>query len=837
MKTPAPLPPHQLYQPCSIDQFTFSSTQELNDFDEIIGQDRAVAAIRFGVGIRHEGFNLFALGANGTGKRTAVMQYLRQRAKDAPPPFDWCYVHNFKEPHKPRAIDLPAGQGRVLQEDMKRLVTDLATVLPAALASDDYNTKKKSIIDQLKAKENQALDQLKKESEARGIGFLRTANGIAFTPLKDGDVMGPEEFLQLPEAEREKIEAIVADLQDQLQETMQLVPQWHREAQKALRTLHDEAAELAIAPLFAELTQKYTDEPDVLAYLAEVKVDIVASVDDFLDDDQSSVASIMGMSAMRPQKRDNPASRYEVNVIVDHSETEGAPLIYEDQPTYNNLVGRTEHVAQMGAYFTDFTLIKPGVLHRANGGYLVLDVRKLLLQPYAWEGLKRALRAREIRIESLGQIYTAFSTVSLEPEPIPLDIKVVLLGERLLYYLLYQHDPDFRELFKVAADFEDEMARSEKNNMAYAQLISALARKEALLHFDRDAVARVIEYSARIAGDAEKLSTHMQTISDVLREASFWATEAGHELVTRVDVQQALDAQFYRNGRLRERIQEQILRERVLIDTDGAVVGQINGLSVYLLGHTAFGKPSRITARVRLGKGEIIDIERQVEMGGPIHSKGVLILAGFLGARYAAERPFAMNGTIVFEQSYGGVDGDSASSAELYALLSALAELPVRQSLAVTGSINQHGQVQAIGGVNEKIEGFFDVCRARGLTGDQGVLIPQANVNNLMLRQEVIDAAEAGQFHVYPISHVDEGIALLTGMTAGTADDDGRYPADSVNGRIIARLERLAEKQKKFSQPSANGERLAAQPAKSDELKRAHPQPAVDGAAVQGRTR
>lgn len=806
MTIPTALRPDQLIKRCDPHQFSFETTAELNDFEEIIGQKRAVEAIRFGVSISHEGFNLFALGANGTGKRTAVLQFLTHRAAQKPTPNDWCYVFNFEQPHKPRAIDLPAGQGFVFRDDMQRLVADLETVIPAAFSNDEYIAKKKAIVEQLKSKENEALENLKEEAERRGISFIRTPNGIAFAPLKDGEVMSPEAFMRLPEEKRAEVEQVVTDLQEKLQDIMSQVPQWHREMQKELKALHDEAAVIAITPLFDELAQKYAQEEDVLAYLKEVQKDIVENVDDFLESEESTIASIMGISAAKTKQREGPGTRYDVNVIVDHSQTKGAPLIYEDQPTYQNLVGRTEHVAQMGAYLTDFTLIKPGVLHQANGGYLVLDARKLLLQSYAWEGLKRALRAREIRIESLGQIFSWMSTVSLEPEPIPLDVKVVLLGERFLYYLLYHYDPDFSELFKVAADFEDDMVRNEENSLSYARLISSLARKESLRHFDREAVARVIEYSSRLAGDTSKLSTHMQTLSDVLREADFWAGDAEREVVTAVDVQRALDAQEYRAGRLRERIQEQILRETILIDTTGEVVGQINGLSVYQLGDSSFGKPSRITARVRLGKGEVIDIERQVEMGGPIHSKGVLILSGFLGARYAAERPFAMNATLVFEQSYGGVDGDSASSAELYALLSALADAPLKQSLAVTGSVNQHGQVQAIGGVNEKIEGFFDLCRERGLTGDQGVLIPQANVVHLMLHQDVVDAVADGRFHIYPITHVDQGITLLTGIEAGAPDEDGRYPEESINGRITARLQQLAETQQAFASPRSTRE-------------------------------
>ena len=469
----------------------------------------------------------------------------------------------------------------------------------------------------------------------------------------------------------------------------------------------------------------------------------------------------------------------------------GPPVVSEDNPTYANLVGRVEHIAQLGALITDFTLIKPGALHRANGGYLLLDVRKLLTQPFAWEGLKRALQTREIRIESLGQMYSLVSTVSLEPEPMPLDIKIVLFGDRLFYYLLQQYDPDFSELFKVAADFEDRIERSAETQQLYARLVATLCAREKLLPLDRLAVARVIEHSARLVGDAERLSTHMRGVTDLLQEADFWAREAGLATITANNVQQAIDAAIHRQDRLRSQLHEAILRETLLIDTDGAVVGQINGLSVLQLGDFAFAQPTRITATTRLGTGEMVNIEREVKLSGAIHSKGVLILSSFLAARYARNRPLALAASLVFEQSYGQVDGDSASLAELCALLSHLAHVPLLQSLAVTGSVNQLGQVQAIGAVNEKIEGFFDICLARGLTGEQGVLMPQVNVKNLMLRQDVVAEARAGQFHIHAISHVDEAMTLLTGM-----------PADNINGRVVQRVAELGSLGKAFSKPS-----------------------------------
>ncbi|MCB9006231.1 MAG: AAA family ATPase [Ardenticatenaceae bacterium] len=806
MNTPKALSTALLCNRCDETQFSFANTAELKSTDEIIGQPRAVEAIRFGIGIQHEGFNLFALGPNGVGKHTVVTQFLEQKANSEATPDDWCYVNNFEQPHKPVPLRLPTGLGSQLRDDMNRFLEDLLTVIPAALNSEEYNAQKKTIIKELRTRETEAVKQIEEEAKAKSISVINTPSGIAFAPLRDGEVMSPEAFMALSKAEQMEIETKMADLQTSLQNMMRRVPQWHREVQNRLKQLQSDTVTYAIGPLLSELRQAYKTLPEVLTFLEAVGKDIVANVSEFIDSKEESLTALVGIASSGKSQKAF-FTRYQINVIVDNSQTNGAPVIIEDQPTYQNLVGRVEHVSQMGTLLTDFTLIKPGALHRANGGYLILDARKLLTQPYAWDGLKRALRARQIHIESLGQLLSWISTVSLEPEPIPLDVKVILTGERLLYYLLCQYDPDFGELFKVAADFENEMARDEAHNLAYAHLIAGLTSKENLRHFDRAAVARVIEHSSRLAGDAEKLTAHMQSISDLLRESNYWADVAGHDLVTKADVQKALDAQVYRSSRIRERIQETILRETILIDTDGAVVGQVNGLSVMMLGNYAFGRPSRITARVRLGKGEVIDIERQVEMGGPIHSKGVLILSGFLGARYAAERPLSLAATLVFEQSYGGVDGDSASSAELYALLSALAGAPIKQSLAVTGSVNQRGQVQAIGGVNEKIEGFFDLCQMRGLTGEQGVLIPAANVKHLMLRADVVAAADAGEFFIYPVATIDEGLALLTGLPAGELDKTGNYPAETINGRIVNRLITLAEKAKAFAAaPAKNGQ-------------------------------
>ncbi|MCL4868646.1 MAG: Lon protease family protein [Anaerolineae bacterium] len=792
-----PLPPSSLYRACDPTQFAFNHTAELDELTDIIGQERALASVRFGVGIPQEGFNLFALGPNGTGKFTAISQFIKQKAAAAAVPSDYCYVFDFEQPHRPKALQLHPGQGTQLAELMQKLINDLFTVLPTAFESEDYNRRKIAIEEEYRDRQEQAIEAIRRHSREQGIALIATPNGLAFAPLQNNEVISPEQFMRLPEEEQRRIEAEVGRQQEALQKVVHQMPQWKRETQGKLDLLNQEVAEFAVKPLFEEIRQRFADMAALLSYLDALQKDVTEKAWAFLDGGGSPLGGSGGDHAAARQAL---LTRYKVNVLVDHSQTQGAPIVYEDNPSYQNLVGRVEYESHQGSLITDFTLVRSGALHRANGGYLLLDARKLLTQPYAWEGLKRALRAREINLESLGQALGLISTVSLEPEPIPLDVKVALMGEPLLYYLLCQYDPDFMELFKVTVDFDLAMPRTGENDQLYAQLIGTLAHKNGLRPFDRSAVARVIEQSARLADDAERLSLHMQSIADLLREADYWAGEAGKEMVDAAAIQQAIEAQQYRGGRLRERIQEAILRETLLIDTQGGRIGQINGLSVFLLGGQSFGKPSRITAQVRLGKGDVVDIERQVELGGPLHSKGVLILSSFLSSRYAQERPLALSASLVFEQSYGGIDGDSASSAELYALLSSLAELPLKQALAVTGSVNQHGEVQAIGGVNEKIEGFFDICQARGLTGDQGVLIPAANVKNLMLRQDVVAAAAQGQFHIYPITHIDEGISLLTGVPIGEPDEQGQYPPGSINQRIIIRLDRVAEKVKAFNQ-------------------------------------
>lgn len=772
--------------------FAFKTTAELVEPDTWLGQSRAVEAVRFGIGMKRAGFNIFALGPTGSGKHSLVRKFIEEQAATEPFPDDWCYIQNFAEPHKPVAVNLPSGRGLPFQKDMHQLIEELKTSIPAVFESDDTRQR----IEALEAEFNQhsetAFTELQKKAQAKSIALVRTPVGMALAPVRDGEVLAPEAFQKLPEAEQEQVQADIATLQEELQGILREIPRWGKEHREKLRTLGQEVTQFAVGHLMDELREKFQDLPAIITHLDAMEQDIVEHANEFMAAKQPVQPEV---NAQQDGGMAAPSfNRYEVNLLHDHvSERTGAPVVYENHPTHGNLLGRVEHMSQFGALITDFTLIKPGALHRANGGYLILDALKVLMQPLAWEELKRTIKSQEIRIESLGQALSLISTVSLEPEPIPLNVKIILLGDRRLYYMLSAIDPEFPEIFKVAVDIEEDVDRTPELTEQFAHYIAGIAKREATRPLDAGAVARVVDHAARLAADSEKLSCHTESFIDILCESDYWAGKAGKKTISTEHIQQSIDAQIHRADRVRERTQEAIRRGTILIDTTGAKTGQVNGLSVLQLGGFAFGQPSRITASVQLGKGDVVDIERQVELGGPLHSKGVLILSGFLGERFGKKRPLALKASLVFEQSYGGVDGDSASSAELYTLLSALSDAPVKQCFAVTGSVNQHGQVQAIGGANEKIEGFFDICKQSGVTGEQGVLIPASNVKHLMLRADVVQAAKDGKFRIFPIETIDQGIEILTGILAGERDDAGTYPADSINGRIEKKLDELSD--------------------------------------------
>jgi len=800
MASPRPLRPAALRRRCNPSRFRFQTTEELADLEEVIGQPRAVEALEFGIGIRQPGFNLFAFGPAETGMHDVVWRKLSQRAAGEPVPDDWVYVFNFEEAHRPRAIMLPPGRGTTLRLDMERLIDDLRSAVPAAFQSDEYRARAQVIEDEVKEQNQTALQEIEQRARKQNIALVRTPMGMGFAPMQGDEVVSPEVFNKLPTAEREKVSSQISALQDELQDVMRELPRLLQAAREKIKQLNKEVTTFAVGHFIDSLRAKYGDIAAVVTHLTRVQDDIIENAGLFRQDMDGAAPPAMPGAGLAGSQAALEASfrRYQVNLLVDHSGNHGAPVVHETDPSYQNLVGRVEHLSEMGALVTDFNLIKPGAFHLANGGYLILDARKVLTRPFAWEGLKEAIRAGEIRIESLGQMASMISTVSLEPEKIPVRVKVVMLGDPMLYYLLQQHDPEFAELFKVPVDFDDRMTRDADASLVYARFIATQARASRLKPINKEGVALVIEESARMAGDSERLSTLTREISDLLAEADYRAGERRSKVTGARDIRAATEARRRRSDRIAVRMREQVERGTILIETDGARPGQINGLSVIQLGGFSFGRPARITARVRMGRGQVIDIEREVKLGGATHSKGVLILSNFLAARFSTDTPLSLAASLAFEQSYGGIDGDSASSTELYAILSALADAPIDQGLAVTGSVNQFGEVQAIGGANQKIEGFYDLCLARGLTGRQGVLIPKSNVKHLMLREDVVQAAEEGRFHVYPVETIDQGIEILTGVRGGRRGAKGAFPPDSINGRVLAKLRDFAEKRKAF---------------------------------------
>lgn len=773
----------QLYQACDPSLFSFRTTAELEAATEIIGQERAVDAIGFAIDIQRPGFNLFVLGESGSGRHSVVRRLLEAKAVEEEVPSDWCYVNNFSEPNKPRLLRVPHGRGGQLKRDMQQFGTELAKAIQSAFESDEYRLRIEAINNDFKEKEEKALQELGSEASGDGVVLLRTPHGFVFAPLAGEEAMSHEEFEKLSDDEKARIGKLIEEYSERLKQLMLQLPRWRRDTQAQIKDASREILQLAVGHLIEELREHYEDLPEVLAFLDEVMNDVVEEGEQLREQPKPE-----GEGGSTGFGGSLSTLRYQVNVLVDNAGATGAPVVYEDNPIYPNLVGRVDHIAQMGTLLTNFTLIKPGALHRANGGYIVLDALKLLMQPYAWEGLKRALQASQVRIESLGQAWGLISTISLEPEPMPLQVKVVLIGERRIYYLLKALDPDFAELFKVPADFENELARDAESTRRYADYLATLIKGNGLRPFDRDAVARVVEHAARLCEDAERLTANRRQVADLLQEADYRAGEAGRDTVRREDVESALAARIRRVDRVRSRYQEEILRDTLLISVSGERIGQVNGLAVLSLDDFMFAHPVRITATARVGEGDVIDIERETELGGPIHSKGVMILSSFLGARYSRTVPMSLSASLVFEQSYGLVEGDSASLAELCALLSVLANAPIRQSLAVTGSVNQFGDVQAIGAVNEKIEGFFDICKARGLSGEQGVLIPSSNLKHLMLRDDVVAACAEGRFHIYAVKTVDEAIDVLTGVSV-----------EAINTQVSAQLAELSSARRAFA--------------------------------------
>jgi lon-related putative ATP-dependent protease len=793
---PRELTPDELWNPCDPAVYEFESTEGISGEIVIIGQERAVQAIDFGTGIASHGFNIYALGYTGTGRTTTLKTFLSRVAASQPVPNDWVYVYNFADANRPNAITLPPGTAVKLRNDMQEMMNDLLREIPRAFESEDYEKHRATIMREMQDKRNESLAHLEHQVNERGFTLLKTPMGLGIAPVLNGQVLTPEAYQQLDEGTRQQIEARQQTLQGEMAETMRAVRDLEKATKRHLQELDREIAGFAVGHLIEELKKTYGHIEEVPEYLAAVQADIVDNVEGFKTPSEESAEGLA--AAMQAGQREALMKRYTVNVVVDNDSQQGAPVIFEANPTYGNLIGRIEHRAEFGALMTDFTMIKAGCLHRANGGYLVIEARSLLSNPLAWDALKRSIKNRHIRTEEMGTQLQVVSTVTLEPEPIPLAIKVLLMGDPFTYYLLHELDEDFRKLFKVKADFGAHFDRTPETCLNYAQFIAARCHDEGLLHFEPTAVARVVEYGSRLAEHQQRLSTRFGEIADLVREASYWAQRRGGERTTAADVQEAIEQKIYRSNRAEEQIQELIDDGTIRVDVEGQIVGQVNGLSVLALGDYSFGKPSRITVRTYTGRSGVVSLDREAKLSGRIYDKGLLTLTGYLGGKYALDTPLSLSASISFEQLYEEIEGDSASSTELYALLSSLSGLPLKQGLAITGSVDQQGNIQPIGGANEKIEGFFLTCQSRGLTGEQGVLLPRQNVPHLMLRAEVRQAVAEGKFHIYPVTTIDEGIELLSGVPAGEMQEDGSYPEDSVHGRVMARLEEIAENLKEY---------------------------------------
>ncbi len=764
-----------------------------------LGQQRAVESLRFGIGMERDGYNVFVLGPSGGHRHELVEEIARAGAQDKAVPDDWCYVNNFSNPERPRALRLPAGRGKQFRDDMRALVDEIRVAIPAVFEEDDYRNQLKAIETDIQEEIEEQWRSIKEQAAVENIAVMQTPSGWVLAPMDDDKVIDDKAFEKLPEKRRSELQDAIKRLSEELERRIENLPKLRKKQHERVRRLDRDVAAHTVTVLFADLHARFADVADAAQYLAEAQSDIIDNAQEFRDSSGPSLPFL---------QRDSAAllASYQVNLVVSNDPDSAAPVVYEPNPTYPNIIGKIEHRAEMGALLTDFSMVRGGALLQANGGFLVLDVHRVLGRPFAWEALKQALFTRKVRIESPADTLGFVGTTLLKPEPIPLDVKIILIGERWLYYLLSVYDKEFGGLFRVAADLDDDMPRTEENVSRFAEVIAERISSHELLSFDESAIRRVIEQRARQAGDSERLSTHVRSLDDLLLEADYRARERDAAGVSADDVIEAIRHRKRRRSRAQERIVEAIQRRTLLIDTAGECVGQVNGLSVVDLGDYRFGYPVRITATTRVGTGEVVDIEREVKLGGAIHSKGVLILSSALSARYAPETPLSLHGSVVFEQSYGGVDGDSASVAELCALMSSIAGVPLRQSLACTGSINQLGRVQAVGGVNEKIEGFFDICRERGLDGSHGVIIPADNVKHLMLREDVVSASQDGAFTVYAIESIDDAIALLTGQAAGERGEDGEFPPGTVNRRIEDQLVRYAQQRRRFAENAGNAE-------------------------------
>ncbi|MEW6441065.1 MAG: ATP-binding protein [bacterium] len=775
----------------------FESSAEAKPLEAIIGQERAVRSLRFGLGIRDLGFNIYVAGLPGTGRTPAVKRLHMEDARDKPVPDDLCYVYNFQDPFRPKALNLRAGSAREFQKDMRILVEDVQTEIRRAFESEEYAAKREESLKGLQQAREEIFSRVNATAQREGFTLQATPVGLATIPVLEGRPLNEQEYQGLPEELKEAIAAKREKLQEEMKIAMRQARALDKSAGKTIQDLDRRVALFAIGHLIEDQKEKYGLVPEVMAYLQEVQDDLLENLSQFRTEPDAQQPQLVGM----PSPKETYLKKYEVNVLVDNASVRGKPVVIELNPTYNRLFGRIDREAQFGTLVTDFTLVREGSLHRANGGYLVIPVEELLTNLFSWDSLKRAIRNREIVIEDPGERLGFITTKGIQPEPVPLDVKIVLIGTSFLYHVLYGRDEDFSELFKVKAEFDTAMDRTEANIRDYGSFVCTVCEEEGLKHLDATALARIVEHGSRLADDQDKLSTRFGEISDLIKEANFYASQQGAGRVTEAHVRKAIEEKLHRSNLIAQRIREMILRGTLMVEVTGSKIGQVNGLSVMDLGDISFGRPNRITASIGVGQGGLIDIEREAKLGGPIHSKGVMILSGFLVERFAQDKPLSLSARLVFEQSYSGIDGDSASSTELYAILSRLSGLPIRQGIAVTGSVNQRGEIQAIGGVNEKVEGYFEVCRASGLTGEQGVILPQSNVRNLMLRDELLEAVRQGRFHIWSVKTVDEGIEILTGSEAGVKGETGSFREGTVNYLADMRLRELAEAMKTFRSP------------------------------------
>lgn len=781
----------QLRHQCDYTQFEFETTEQVSPLHGFIGQERAKGAIQFGLQIESHGYNIFVTGPAGTGKTSSTCKLVKELAENGTQPNDWLYLYNFKFKDKPRSLCLPPGRGAKLKEAMAQLVEELRKELPRVFSGEDYERLKNKILEKFYLDTNEVFQELENSAKVLGFGISRTSNGLASIPLIDGEPVGDDDYENLPEEVKEDIQERNRKVQQKMNESMWRYKELERSVKNRVLKLNKEIGHGTIGPLTKEIMTEFADFPEVIEYLEEVENDLLDNLDIFMDKGEEAQNP---MSLFLRFNRQNIFNRYQVNLLVDNSEVKGAPLVEEKNPNFAKLFGTIEYEGEFGVLSTDFTKVKKGAIHEANGGYLILQAADVLKNYQVWDTLKRTLRNREVVIESVFRNLNLGGAVTLDPQPIPINLKVILLGEPYVYDLLYAYDEDFRKLFKIRADFDTEVDRSRKYMDNYASFISSACYRDNLKHFDRTAVARIVEHSSRLADDQNKLSTLFNQIGEVVVEAANWAGIEGAPLVYADHVDKAIKEKDFRSNRIELKMQELIQEGTIMIDTEGAVSGQVNGLAVYSLGDYAFGKPSRITAQTFMGERGVVNIERETRMSGRIHDKGVLTLSGYLGAQYAQDKPLALSASLAFEQLYGGIDGDSASSAELFALLSSLAGLPIDQGIAVTGSVNQRGEIQPVGGINYKIEGFYRVCKERGLNNQQGVIIPKQNVRNLMLEEEVVEAVEAGRFHVWAISTVDQGIELLTGVAAGTKDKNGRFTRGGVHYQVDKQLKAWVKK-------------------------------------------